>query len=101
MIEMGADTNAQDGEGNTPLCMTVQQHPVNWDLVGMMLNYGAHMDVSNRDRLSPFKFLKKNPIVYTAENFPLLKCLAAQALRQANLPYEGIGKRLTKFVDQH
>jgi hypothetical protein len=97
---MGADTNAQDADGNSVLCVLAQQHPVNNELVAFMLNHGAHIDIANKDHLSAFKFLKKSPVVYTGQNFPALRCLAAQTVRQFNVPYR-LSERLEKFINLH
>ena len=98
---MGADSNAQDAEGNSVLCLLAQQHPVNTELVAFMLSQGAHMDVANKEHLSAFKLLKKSSLVYTRPNFPALRCLAAQTIRLHGVPYHHVSPRLEKFIALH
>ena len=126
LLELQADPNAQDADGSSVLCMITQQvhylflpllsedrsryfwlflqYPVSVDLVALMLKHGGHIDIANKDRLSPAKFLKKTPMVpllYTPQNFPRLRCLAAQAVRQNNIPFNLPSQRLTHFISLH
>ncbi|GAV07188.1 hypothetical protein RvY_17059 [Ramazzottius varieornatus] len=104
LLQLSADPNAQDGDGSSVLCMITQQYPVSVDLVTLMMKHGGHIDIANKDRLSPVKFLKKTPMVsllYTPQTFPRLRCLAAQAIRQNNIPFQLPSERLTNFISLH
>ncbi|XP_024082809.1 protein fem-1 homolog C [Cimex lectularius] len=106
LLKVGADPNALDDNGSTPLHIVGKADPLpSQKLVKSLLDHGAHFDAIDSfgknfsHLLHPEVPLCKivNPLRHTT-----LACLAAQAIRLYRVPFAGqIPRHLEPFVLQH
>ncbi|XP_032821158.2 protein fem-1 homolog C-like [Petromyzon marinus] len=103
LLECGADIDACDLDGNTPLHVAALNN--NSDIMKLLLDNGAHFDMANAARRTSYELLDekemaKNLIHPTCH--VTLQCLAAQALIGHKVTYKGkIPSILEAFVQLH
>ncbi|XP_037945333.1 protein fem-1 homolog CG6966 [Teleopsis dalmanni] len=105
LLEVGADPNAKDDGGNTPLHLSAVSHIYSSpSLVKILLDNGAHLDTKNKDGETFESLIKPtkiheicNPLKYTT-----LRCLASRVIQQHKLPYQDcVPVSLHSFIEQH
>ncbi|GFT91895.1 protein fem-1 homolog B [Nephila pilipes] len=110
LIQCGADVDAVDKAGNTPLHIIVAyQKPITdfmtlHSIITKLLDAGSHIDRVNNDGESPFeKVLTGVAEIILKSQYQLsLKCIAAKAVKKYNVPYRGIVPvTLAIFTDMH
>lgn len=106
LIKVGADVNARDAEGNTPLhfvarthfskCRRVQR------LIFSLLDAGAHIDCVNNNGESFESLIRDKRLYYSVEpvKYITLACLAARIVRKT-YKLDQIPKHLRSFVQMH
>lgn len=105
LCRTGADANARDEHGNTPLHLVAASSNCQVDVARELLAHGAHLDAVN-DRGETFKDLlapvqKLHPIANEVR-YTSLACLAARVVRRNRIPFENvIPEALHQFVLQH
>ena len=103
LIECGADPNALDNDGCTPLHYAVQ-FP---EIIKLLIDNNAHIDIKNKEGETPLDNLINNP-KFLNENriYPMkhltLQCLCAQTITKNNLNYKNfLSKQVCDFVKIH
>jgi len=106
LVECGAKINANNQTGSTPLHTASMVENFNQEIVEILLDNGAHIDIRNNDSDRPVDMLKRvpegagskiNPLHYTT-----LKCLAARVVADNRVPYkEEIPAILEEFIQAH
>ncbi|XP_015372855.1 PREDICTED: protein fem-1 homolog A isoform X1 [Diuraphis noxia] len=97
LLKIGANPNARDEEGNTPLHLVSSKDVTT---IKLLLGGGAHYDSVNaagRTFCDMRKATPHNPLCHTS-----LACHAARAIRKNRIPFIGhIPVTLYEFVEKH
>lgn len=97
LLKVGANPNARDDEGNTPLHLVSAKDTTT---IKLLLGGGAHYDVVNaagRTFCDMRKATPHNPLYHTS-----LACHAARVIRKNRIPFIGhIPVTLYDFVEKH
>ncbi|XP_052453780.1 protein fem-1 homolog B [Carassius gibelio] len=110
LIECGAQVNAVDHEGNSPLHLIVQYNRPISDFLTLhaiiisLVEAGAHTDMTNKQKKTPLdkSTTGVSEILLKTQMKMSLKCLAARAVQQHQILYrDQIPKSLEEFVEFH
>uniref|UniRef100_A0A4W3IXF2 Protein fem-1 homolog B n=2 Tax=Callorhinchus milii TaxID=7868 RepID=A0A4W3IXF2_CALMI len=110
LLDCGADTNAVDAEGNSPLHVIVQYNRPISDFLTLhaiivsLVEAGAHADMTNKQGKTPLdkSTTGVSEILLKTQMKMSLKCLAARAVRTYNINYKRqIPHTLEEFVEFH
>lgn len=110
LIDCGADIDAQDNLGNTPLHIIVQYiNPIN-DFENLhqcmisLIMAGAHLDICNGDGKTALDVATTGvaEVIIRTNNRISLKCMSAKIIKKFNIPCKGgIPTILEEFVELH
>ncbi|XP_022074196.1 protein fem-1 homolog B [Acanthochromis polyacanthus] len=110
LLDCGAQVNAVDHEGNTPLHVIVQYNRPISDFLTLhaiiinLVEAGAHTDMTNKQKKTPLdkSTTGVSEILLKTQMKMSLKCLAARAVRHHQITYHNqIPKTLEEFVEFH
>ncbi|XP_031162539.1 protein fem-1 homolog B [Sander lucioperca] len=110
LLDCGAQVNAVDHEGNTPLHVIVQYNRPISDFLTLhaiiisLVEAGAHTDMANKQKKTPLdkSTTGVSEILLKTQMKMSLKCLAARAVRLHQITYRNqIPKTLEEFVEFH
>ncbi|XP_067667145.1 protein fem-1 homolog B-like [Haliotis asinina] len=110
LVRCGADVNAQDHVGNTPLHVIVRYNdPIDdfdtlHQIILSLIRGGSHLDMRNSERKTPMQCSTTGvaEVILRQHNQIYLKCLAATAVRVHNISYKGlIPQFLEEFIELH
>lgn len=107
LLECGADVNAVDADGNTPLHVCGQQlvdgsRPELETMVQCLLDNGAHADAANKKRQLASTEIGHLWPKWNMLEHVTLKCLAARAVKEFGIPYEDeIPQSLVPYLQMH
>ncbi|CAG7833799.1 unnamed protein product [Allacma fusca] len=104
LIEVGADVNSRDEDGNTSLHTAGEsKSSCSPDLVLSLLKNGAHFDETNNNNRT-FADISSVPLSSIVDPmlYLTLKCLSARVVSQSSVPYKGIVPvTLETFIERH
>ncbi|GLH16089.1 Protein fem-1 homolog B, partial [Gryllus bimaculatus] len=106
LIECGADVNSVDIKGDTPLHIIAAHRNghVASSIISLLIDSGAHVDVTNVFGETPFDTAYTDSALEMLQTqTPLsLKCLAAKAVMDYNIPFEDhVPRTLIQFINLH
>jgi len=108
LLDAGADIDAFDADRNTPLHSAAGCRPVKTDIIRLLLDRGAHPDITNSQRLSAQQILEAGSDgvslcrVVSPVRHSSLQCLAAQVITAHSINYCGcVPRRLESFILLH
>ncbi|XP_075145855.1 protein fem-1 homolog CG6966 isoform X2 [Haematobia irritans] len=104
LLEVGADPNATDDLGNTPLHLAALVYAKWPNIATILLDNGAHIDARNKAGETFESLIKPKKIHETVNTlkYTSLACLAAKSIRKHNIKYQGIvPTSLYNFLDMH
>ncbi|XP_055795345.1 protein fem-1 homolog B-like [Salvelinus fontinalis] len=110
LLDCGAQVNAVDHEGNSPLHIIVQYNRPISDFLTLhaiiisLVEAGAHTDMTNKQKKTPLdkSTTGVSEILLKTQMKMSLKCLAARAVRQHQITFRNqIPKTLEEFVAFH
>lgn len=104
LLKVGADPNATDEDGNTPLHLAAMAKPCPAALAQTLLDNGAHIDLVNNYG-ETFQSLLKGQQVHELVNvakYTSLSCAAARVIQQFKIPYKNVVPAvLESFISCH
>lgn len=106
LVECGADVNALDAIGNTPLHVVAKNKPNNTIIKTLIENH-SHLDIKNNEGETPLDYLAELPQFLSNNQIcPLkhlsLQCLCAQAITRNNLSYRNfLPQQICSFIKIH
>ncbi|CAG2235781.1 Protein fem-1 homolog A-A,Protein fem-1 homolog CG6966,Protein fem-1 homolog A,Protein fem-1 homolog B,Protein fem-1 homolog A-B,Protein fem-1 homolog C [Mytilus edulis] len=104
LMDVGADVNAIDLDGNSPLHIASSNRPCRSEVIRTLLRNGAHLDRCNKDRKTPMQLIRGMSIndIVSPLNYLTLQCLSARKIVKCNISYKGqIPKKLENFIEMH
>ncbi len=105
LLQCGADANASDVTGNTPLHILASNSSVcDETILQLLFDAGAHFDYTNALGETPIDIaLNSNTKqLLKAKTKMKLKCLCAGLIRKNYIPFHGkIATSLVNFVERH
>ena len=95
--------NVRSLMGNTPLHVAVIQKETTAETINSLLNHGAHIDISNCDKMSPLELSYDETQTKALKKwYPLrLSCLAASTIVRRRVQYLSLPLHMQEFIKLH
>lgn len=104
LIEVGADPNAVDQDGNSPLHVAAKDVPSDRQVLRVLIESGSHIDACNNkgDTVADLLHNVQLHSIVPPLKYTTLQCLASREIAKNRIPYKGIiGLELEKTVELH
>ena len=103
LLECGGDVNCQDSMcADTPLHFCLDCPSPNQHILEVLLQAGAHIDLSNYNGITPYTLMLRNPQLGSPFKYMTLKCLVAQIVAKLGIPFAGhVPRDLESFITLH
>jgi len=109
LLDAGADIDAFDAQRNTALHLAARSRPVQADIVRLLLDRGAHPDITNSQRLNAEQLIDAagtdGAPLYTVTSpvsHVTLQCLASRVITRHHIDYhDTLPRRLHAFIQLH
>jgi len=103
LIECGARVNATNLHGSTPLHTAANITNFKQDVVEVLLNNGAHVDLKNKNGVRPsHNMITNQACTISVIRYMSLKCLCAQVIANNRLNFKGeVPEVLETFIQAH
>ncbi|XP_066156518.1 protein fem-1 homolog C [Euwallacea fornicatus] len=111
LLQCGANVNAKNDLGRTPLHVAAMAYNYSSELIGLLLDYGAHLDQPDGQgdtALHAIVGLIANNCMIADKadinlvNYISLKCMCASQIVKLNIPYvDQVPKTLEAFIKSH
>lgn len=104
LLECEARVNAQNDSKSTPLHVATTPYNFNNQIIHLLLENGAHVDLPNKLNDHPAQYIQMNPASDVAlANYSTLKCFAATVIVRYRIPYKNgqLPVTLEEFVRIH
>ena len=107
LVACGADVNAVNNSGNTPLFNSVKMlsyHELqNEGILDFLLKSSAHVDKCNNKGETALELIQREAsLAFCPLNHITLKCLASRVIMRENIPFlQEIPRSLVPFVEMH
>ena len=91
LLKCGGNVNCQDNLcGDTPLHFSIDCPKPDPNIIRILLDHDAHMDIYNRYGVTPYTLLQRLPdLGIMPSNYITLKCLASRSIMAFGVPYKG------------
>lgn len=104
LLEVGANVNATDSDGNTPLHLATNNKHCQSDVIKFLLHRHAHLDMRNNEGRTPVQLLRGVAIhdIVSPLDFITLQCMAARIIIKYNIDYKGhVPLKEESFIEMH
>lgn len=103
LLECEARVNAQNDSKSTPLHVATTPYNFNNQIIHLLLENGAHMDLPNKLNDHPAHYIAMNPASdVPLANYSSLRCSCATVIVRYRIPYKGqLPLTLEQFVGIH
>ncbi|XP_050517602.1 protein fem-1 homolog CG6966 isoform X2 [Diabrotica virgifera virgifera] len=106
LLECGASVNERNEQGQTPLHISTLTYNYSEEVVKLLLQYGAHIDIPNIEGKAPIEAIEclkpEQKSNINLLQYLSLKCVCATVIATNKIPYTNqIPKTLEQFVKLH